>query len=62
MLVLARRADGRIIIEGAGGGRVVLTVVEIRRDVVRLGFEAADDVTILREELLSRPGGERGRR
>jgi carbon storage regulator len=50
MLVLSRKKDERIFI-----GEVVLTLVEIRGDKVRLGFEAPKDVVILREELAARP-------
>lgn len=48
MLCLSRKRDERILIDG---GRIVLTVVEIRGDKVRLGIEAAKDVAIHREEV-----------
>ncbi len=47
MLVLARREDERIRI----GENVILRVVEIRGNVVRLGFDAPPDVAIHREEV-----------
>ncbi len=47
MLVLSRKKNERIMI----GEDVVVTVVEIRGDKVRLGFEAPGEVEIWREEL-----------
>ncbi len=47
MLVLSRKQGQRIHI----GGSVVLTVLELRAGQVRLGFEAPEGVTILREEI-----------
>jgi carbon storage regulator len=48
MLVLNRRLNERIVIDG---GRIVITVVEILGCKVRIGFEAAQDVIIDREEI-----------
>jgi len=48
MLVLSRKRDQKIIINN----NIVITVIEIRGDKVRLGFEAPQDVKILREELV----------
>ncbi len=47
MLVLARRADEEVII----GEDISVKVVEIRGNVVRLGFNAPSDVTIHRREV-----------
>jgi carbon storage regulator len=47
MLVLTRKADGRIMI----GDDIVITVVSIRGDVVRLGIDAPADVPVHREEV-----------
>ncbi|HHK40954.1 MAG TPA: carbon storage regulator [Planctomycetaceae bacterium] len=47
MLVLSRKKDESIIINDD----IVVTVVEIRRDKVRLGFEAPKDVPIHRREV-----------
>jgi carbon storage regulator len=47
MLVLSRKQGQRIQI----GGSVVLTVLESRNGQVRLGFEAPEGVTILRDEV-----------
>jgi carbon storage regulator len=48
MLVLARRVGEKIVI----ADDIVITIVEIERDKVRIGFEAPLDVQILRNELL----------
>ena len=48
MLVLSRKRDQKIIINN----NTVITVIEIRGNKVRLGFEAPQDVKILREELV----------
>jgi len=48
MLVLSRRSQESIIIDGD----IKIKVLKIERDQVRLGFEAPDDVNIVREELL----------
>jgi carbon storage regulator len=47
MLVLTRRADEEVII----GEDISVKVVEIRGNVVRLGFNAPADVTIHRREV-----------
>jgi carbon storage regulator len=47
MLVLSRKVDEQIII----GENVRVTVVSIRGNQVRLGFEAPPSVPIFREEL-----------
>lgn len=52
MLVLNRKANERIMI----GPDIVITVIEIRGALVRLGIEAPRQVKIHREELLPRPG------
>ncbi len=49
MLVLSRHRDESVVIDH---GRVVVTVLEVRRDGnVRLGFEAPKDVPIHRKEV-----------
>ena len=48
MLVLTRRIQESIIIDGD----IKITVLGIERNQVKLGFEAPDEVTIMREELL----------
>jgi len=62
MLVLSRKVDEQIII----GENIRVTVVSIRGNQVRLGFEAPPCVPIFREELRTAtdhhpsPAGERG--
>ncbi len=50
MLVLSRKAGEKVFV----GDDLVLTLVEIRGDKVRLGFEAPRDVNIAREEVRNR--------
>lgn len=50
MLVLSRKPLQRIVI----GGGIVITVLRIDRGRVKLGIDAPSDVTVDREELLSR--------
>jgi carbon storage regulator len=50
MLVLGRKAGQEILI----GNSIRLVVLGIRGSQVRLGFDAPDDVTIKRTEILSR--------
>lgn len=47
MLVLSRQLDEKIII----GDSIVITVVEIRRGLVRLGIDAPRSVPVHREEV-----------
>jgi carbon storage regulator len=47
MLVLSRKIGQRVMI----GGGIMVTVVAARGGQVRLGVEAPQDVTILRDEL-----------
>lgn len=47
MLVLSRHADERIMI----GDNIIVTVVEVRGDKVRLGFDAPSDIPVHREEV-----------
>lgn len=48
MLVLSRRSDQAIHI----GDDIVVTVLSVRGDQVRLGIQAPDSVTVLRDELV----------
>lgn len=48
MLCLSRKRDQKITIEGP----CVITILEIRRDVVRVGIEADKSVNIARNELI----------
>jgi carbon storage regulator len=47
MLVLTRRQDEQIVI----GGDIVVTVVEVKGNMVRLGFDAPPQVSIHRREV-----------
>jgi carbon storage regulator len=49
MLVLTRRENERIIIDG----RITVTVVRVEGNKIRLGIEAPHEVPIMREELLA---------
>ncbi len=50
MLVLTRKVGERIQI----GDKIVVTVVRVQNEKVRIGIEAPDNVTILREEIVQR--------
>jgi len=50
MLVLTRKAHERIVIDG----NIVIEVLEVLGNRVRIGIQAPDGVSILREELLTR--------
>jgi carbon storage regulator len=51
MLVLSRKISESILI----GNDIRITVVDIRGNQVRLGFEAPDSVKVMREELCVPP-------
>lgn len=58
MLVLSRKVNERIVING----NIIITVVRIRGDQVRIGVDAPKDVTVHRQEVadeIAREGGER---
>ena len=50
MLVLTRKAHERIVIDG----NIVIEILEVLGNRVRIGIQAPDGVSILREELLTR--------
>ena len=50
MLVLSRKTNESIVI----GENIVVTVVEVRRDKVRLGIEAPKEVPVHRQEVQER--------
>ncbi len=58
MLVLTRRDSEKIVVRLPDGRIVAITVCEIRGDKVRLGFEAAADIVIHRQEVWERTHGE----
>lgn len=49
MLVLSRKINESLVIDD----KVIVTVIEIRGDKVRLGFEAPKDVPIHRQEVVA---------
>lgn len=51
MLVLSRKRGEKVMCK-VGGVEVAVTVIEVRGDKVRLGFEAPHEVKIFRDELL----------
>ena len=48
MLILTRRPDESIIMDGD----IKLKILSVNGNQVRIGFEAPEDVVIVREELL----------
>ena len=54
MLVLDRKVHEGFWIDN----RIFVKVLSISRHRIKLGIEAPRDVTVVREELLSRPDGE----
>lgn len=52
MLVLSRKVGEEIVI----GDNIRVTVVAINGNQVRLGFQAPEQVSIFREEVLRKPG------
>lgn len=48
MLVLSRKLNERIVIDG----NIIVTVVKIDRKQVRIGIEAPGNIPVYREELL----------
>ena len=63
MLVLSRRSQESVIIASTDGQSclVKITIVEIRGECVRVGFEAKHDVPIHRWEVWQRTAGQRDR-
>lgn len=53
MLVIWRRAEEKIVFTGAG--QVEITVMETRRDLVRLGIKAPPSIQVQRQEIIARP-------
>lgn len=47
MLVLSRKRDEKIVI----GDNIIVTVIDIRGDKVRLGFDAPTEIPVHREEV-----------
>ena len=55
MLTLTRKPEESIII-GEGESRIEVTVKEIRRNQVRIGIQAPENVRIFRKELYEKAG------
>lgn len=55
MLVLSRKLNESTIIQQGGKEICRVTIVEIDRNKIRLGFTAPREIEIYREEILSRP-------
>jgi len=53
MLVLSRKESQKIIIDD----NIVVTILDIKRDHVRLGFEAPRTISVHREEVAQRIAG-----
>jgi len=51
MLVLSRRLGEKVVVM-VGSKEIVLTVVDIDRGKIRIGFDAPAEFAIFREELL----------
>ncbi len=47
MLVLSRKKDESIVIDG----NITITIVDVRGDKVRIGIDAPRDVTVHRQEV-----------
>ena len=55
MLVLSRKEDERVLIDG---GRIIVQVVRIGPNSVKIGFTAPNGVSIHREEIQERVDAE----
>lgn len=51
MLCLSRKLGERIVIGAGSPFETTLTILDIRGDVVKLGFDAPQNVTIHRKEI-----------
>jgi carbon storage regulator CsrA len=52
MLVITRRENERTHILLPNGQTIIVTLVQVRTDKARLGFDAPKEIQIAREELL----------
>jgi carbon storage regulator len=53
MLVLTRKEGQSLVIDG----KSVIRIIEIRRNSIRIGIEAAQEVAVVRSELVGRAPG-----
>ena len=58
MLVLTRKIGESLIIQTSTGEEIEIIVLDIKGKQVRVGTEAASDISIYREEVLERQCGE----
>lgn len=58
MLVLSRKVGERIVIEGDDGDRIDLVLVRVSGGSVRIGVDAPQKFSVLREELKEERDGE----
>lgn len=54
MLVITRKPSQRIVI----GGNIVIDLIQVQGNRVRVGISAPAEITIMREELLEKAGGQ----
>jgi len=54
MLILTRRIGESIIIELPTGEQIEVTVLGIKGNQIRIGTDAPDEISIVREELLEK--------
>ena len=54
MLILTRKIGESLIIQTSTGEEIEIVVLSIKGKQVKIGTEAASDVTVLREEILAR--------
>ena len=54
MLILTRRPGETLIIELPTGERIEVTVLEVKGNQVRIGTDAPDEFSIVRDELLEK--------
>ena len=57
MLILTRRLGETLIIELPTGERIEVTVLGIKGNQVRIGTDAPDEISIVREELVQKELG-----
>jgi len=54
MLILTRRPGESLIIELPTGEKIEVTVLTVKGNQVRIGSDAPDNISIVREELLDK--------
>lgn len=52
MLVLSRKRGEKVVIVTPGGEEITISVIEIRGDRARMGFDAPKDHAIHRDEVM----------